>query len=59
MDDYAIFGYVFLATDSKDNVYIIFGSAEKDERGQSKYVVRGSQDTIVFINPNQQEDILN
>ncbi|MEJ2543596.1 MAG: hypothetical protein P8Y99_05965 [Calditrichaceae bacterium] len=26
MDDYAIFGYVFLATDSKDNVYIIFGS---------------------------------
>ncbi|MBN1409116.1 MAG: hypothetical protein JW956_15050 [Calditrichaceae bacterium] len=59
LEDYVIFGYVFSTTDSKDNVHAIFGSAEKDEKGQSKYLVRGNRDTIVFINPNQQEDILN
>ena len=59
IEDYVIFGYVFTATDSKDNVQIIFGSAEKDQTGKSKYLIRGSQDTIVFINPGQQEDILN
>lgn len=58
-EDYAIFGYVFLATDSGDNTQTIFGSAERDEKGQSKYIVRGTQDTIVFVNLNQREDILN
>jgi hypothetical protein len=58
-EDYAMFGYVFLATDSGDNEQTIFGSAERDEKGQSKYIIRGNRETVVFVNLNQKEDILN
>ena len=58
-EDFVIFGYVFLTTDSKGNVQTIFGSAEKDEKGRRKYIIRGNRDTVVFINPSQREDILN
>ena len=57
-DEYAIFGYVFLNTGSGDHMRVIFGSASKNEIGQSKYIIDGKQDTIVFINSNRQEDIL-
>ncbi len=58
-EDYAIFGYVFLTSDSEDHVQTTFGSTEKDEKGQSKYIVYGNQEPIVFVNLNRKEDILN
>jgi hypothetical protein len=58
-EDYAIFGYVFQSARSKAKMQTVFGSVEKDEKCRSKYILNGNQETVVFINPGRQEDILN
>ena len=58
-EDYAVFGHVFLNHGSGQHMHPVFASVLKNDKGQSKYIIDGNQNTIVFVNPGRQEDILN